>query len=227
VLATITHLSSQIVELRIGDEPPLYPTATHPLYSLDRHDWVAVGNVQPGERLATRRGGSVVRSLQALPDIDRVYNLEVENDHSYLVGPADLVSHNANPCATPVPSRAGATIHDGQQGKHVPGHNNFLPAAQKSEFTHPDPQGLLDKHAGTGIQYPPNKEVVDFKEDIGVYVDRTTGTREITQRGTIHYNAKNQAHIVPASPNPQKGSSQSPAPAPGPISTPTGGGGTP
>ena len=89
-------------------------------------------------------------------------------------------------------------IHPGKQGKHIPGHHNFQPG--RSELTHPDPQGLLNQAAGTGIRHG-NKEVVDFGEEIGIWVSRD-GTRISTTRGTIHYDAKGNAHIVPAKPVP-------------------------
>jgi hypothetical protein len=88
------------------------------------------------------------------------------------------------------------TIHPDKQGKHVPGHRNFQPG--KSEFTHPDPQGLLDRFSGTGIRYG-HKEVVDFKEVIGFWAG-AGGVRLATTRGTIHYDARGFAHIVPAKP---------------------------
>ncbi len=94
-------------------------------------------------------------------------------------------------------------IHDGKQGKHVPGHNNFQP--DKSELTHPDPQGLLDKHAGTGVRHGTNKEVVDFGEPIGNWVDPATGQKVPTACGTIHYDKKRGAHIVPSNPTPKLG----------------------
>ncbi|MCZ6676805.1 MAG: polymorphic toxin type 50 domain-containing protein [Candidatus Poribacteria bacterium] len=45
-----------------------------------------------------------------------------------------------------------------------------------------------------------NKEVVDFGEVIGIYVD-PNGNRMPTTRGTIHYDSKGYTHIVPAKPN--------------------------
>ncbi len=66
-------------------------------------------------------------------------------------------------------------------------------------MTHPDPQELLDRQGGTGLKYG-NKEVVDFGENIGNYVDKDTGEKFSTSRGTIHYDTKNKAHIVPAKP---------------------------
>ncbi|WP_354005370.1 polymorphic toxin type 50 domain-containing protein [Roseateles amylovorans] len=101
--------------------------------------------------------------------------------------------------------KSGPKIEEGKQGKHVPGHNNFQPG--KSELTHPDPQGLVDKGAGTGRQVgatpvgqPGSKEVVDFGEVIGNHVDGATGVKSPTTNGTIHQSGKG-VHIVPARPN--------------------------
>lgn len=88
-------------------------------------------------------------------------------------------------------------IHDGQQGKHIPGHKNFIPG--KSELTHPDPQGLLDRFGGTGVKRG-TKETVDFKEPIGTWVSPDGSQRLTTTRGTIHYDSKGNAHIVPSHP---------------------------
>jgi len=101
-------------------------------------------------------------------------------------------------------SSASPKIHEGQQGKHVPGHNNFQPG--KSELTDPDPQGLLDQGAGTGQQVggialgqPGSKERVDFGKKIGNYVDPVTGEKSPTSIGIIH-NGSRGSHIVPARP---------------------------
>lgn len=95
-------------------------------------------------------------------------------------------------------------IHDGKQGKHVPGHNNFIQG--RSELTHPDPQQLVDDFAGTGDavgNVPPGepgyKERVDFGQTIGYYVDPASGEKSETTMGIIHY-AKDGVHIVPARP---------------------------
>ena len=90
-------------------------------------------------------------------------------------------------------------IHDGQQGKHVPGHNNYIDGRSQLNPGE-NPQELLDEvlngdHdvVGEGARGNP---VVDFGRPIGV--DATTG--ESTQYGTIHSGNKG-THIVPANPN--------------------------
>jgi hypothetical protein len=98
----------------------------------------------------------------------------------------------------PSASRAVPRVHAGQQGKHIPGHRNYIPG--RSPFTHPDPQGLLDRFAGTGQAankiprgQPGFRERVDFREVIG----KVNG--QPTTKGIIHY-GKGGAHIVPANP---------------------------
>ena len=105
------------------------------------------------------------------------------------------------------------TVDEGKQGKHQPDHPNFQPG--KGELTHPDPQGLVDDHAGTGQQVGDkpvgeagSKERVNFGEPIGTHVDGQTGQRQETTNGIIHYDSKGGAHIVPARPT------QAPPPRP-------------
>uniref|UniRef100_UPI001C90E852 hemagglutinin repeat-containing protein n=1 Tax=Rhizobium laguerreae TaxID=1076926 RepID=UPI001C90E852 len=96
-------------------------------------------------------------------------------------------------------------IEEGKQGKHIPGHNNHTPG--RSELDDPDPQGLVDAHAGTGQQVgnipvgqPGSKERVDFgNKVIGKYVDPVTGEKIPTTKGIIHYGSKG-VHIVPSRP---------------------------
>ena len=60
-------------------------------------------------------------------------------------------------------------LHEGQQGKHVRGHNNFDESLGRSELTHPDPATLIKRGAGTGEMVSDDQEAVDFNEPIGIY----------------------------------------------------------
>lgn len=93
-------------------------------------------------------------------------------------------------------------IEDAKQGKHIPGYHNFDP--EKSIWTHPDPQGLLDRFAGTGRRVRGEafgeagyKEIVDFGEEVGkVCISEDKKIWATTTWGQIHY-SKSGAHIVP------------------------------
>jgi hypothetical protein len=95
-----------------------------------------------------------------------------------------------------VPESLSKNIHSGQQGKHILGHNNFVPG-RSPLIEGIDPQKLLDGiHLG---QYPivrvtpRSQPIVDFGFPIGLYEGNPT------RYGIIH-SGRNGAHIVPANP---------------------------
>lgn len=107
--------------------------------------------------------------------------------------------HECPPYACFKASNIGTKIHDGAQGKHIIGHNNYTPG--KSTLNRNiNPQELLDGiHLGV---YPVvsknnrNTIVVDFGKPIGI--DGVSGLS--TNFGTIH-SGKKGVHIVPYNPS--------------------------
>lgn len=97
-------------------------------------------------------------------------------------------------------SGRNTTIHKGRQGKHIPGHNNYLPGRSIFNGSAKDAQELIDRFAGKGTRINDSSERVDFGKVIGKYYDRRTGTYHDTTVGTIRY-SKDGTHIVPARPN--------------------------
>ena len=85
VLSTFTRLSNDVYEVGFVGGAVLRGTGGHPLWSLDRDDWVSVRDLQVGERLQTAEGAVSVEALEKVRGLHRVYNLEVEGDHEYLV----------------------------------------------------------------------------------------------------------------------------------------------
>ena len=103
---------------------------------------------------------------------------------------------------------ANLKIQWDKQGKHLKNHKNYEVNRKRSILEHPDPERLIKERAGTGRKVSPGtdscgqpgyKEVVDFQEYIGYYIDETTGAKIASTRGVIHY-AKDGVHIVPAKP---------------------------
>jgi len=95
------------------------------------------------------------------------------------------------------------TIEIGKQGKHIKGHNNYIPGRSYLVISVEELQELINKHAGTGEIIRGrkgkwnNKEVIEVNKDIGIYVDLETRAETKTNRLTIHYSKKG-VHVVPA-----------------------------
>jgi len=102
VTGTITRLNSSVLQLHFeGTAGTLSPTQSHRLYSETRHAWVSAGRLQKGELLKTESGSLRLSSVEKIPGMHRVYNIEVEADHCYFVGNERVLSHNACGGLTP------------------------------------------------------------------------------------------------------------------------------
>ncbi|WP_332869672.1 polymorphic toxin type 50 domain-containing protein [Clostridioides difficile] len=94
-------------------------------------------------------------------------------------------------------------IHDGKQGKHLKGHNNYIEGRSYLTITKEEAQELVNKHAGNGIikfnrsgEWD-KKELIEIDKNIGVNVNNITGEKTLTNKFKIHY-SKTGTHIVPA-----------------------------
>ena len=96
VTGTFQHEVGSAVDLYVeGQEEPIGVTETHPFWSVDREDFVPVGELVEGERLLLFNG-ETKRVTQRLPrpGPECVYNLEVLGEHVYLVTQDGLLVHN-------------------------------------------------------------------------------------------------------------------------------------
>ena len=80
---------------------PVPPRGTrqHPVWCVTRQDWVGLGELLPGEEVETRQGPLAVRTVQDVPGLQSVYNLEVHGEHVYEVTDAGILVHNNNSAA--------------------------------------------------------------------------------------------------------------------------------
>jgi hypothetical protein len=117
--ASSTHLTSTsssptdpLTTLQTSEEALLYPrasratsidpswerigvTGNHPIWSQDRHDYVAAMDLRLGERLKNLSGDTVwVQQKLPRPGPTPVYNLEVQDEHVYYVGASGLPEQN-------------------------------------------------------------------------------------------------------------------------------------
>lgn len=93
------------------------------------------------------------------------------------------------------------TIHEGKQGKHIQGHNNYIEGRSYLTISQDEAQALVREYAGTGkIQRTQdgkwsNKELVIVNKAIGSCTDKNGNKAEANQF-IIHY-SRHGVHIVP------------------------------
>ncbi|MCY3010854.1 MAG: polymorphic toxin-type HINT domain-containing protein, partial [Planctomycetota bacterium] len=70
-------------------------TPIHPIWSVDRNDWVPLGKLGEGETLQAANGIATVLSVTLASCEIPVYNIEVHGEHVYQVGELGLLVHNS------------------------------------------------------------------------------------------------------------------------------------
>ena len=70
-------------------------TTIHPVWSVDRQEWVPLAELSDGETLQGLDGLAVVLSVALSRVSQPVYNIEVHGEHVYQVGELGLVVHNS------------------------------------------------------------------------------------------------------------------------------------
>jgi hypothetical protein len=71
-------------------------TTIHPVWSVDRQEWVPLAELAEGERLQGLDGLAVVLGISLSRVSQAVYNIEVHGEHVYQVGELGLVVHNVS-----------------------------------------------------------------------------------------------------------------------------------
>jgi hypothetical protein len=96
VTGVFHHRVGRVYDVRIeGESVPLGVTDGHPIWSVDRGDWVPVRDLQVGERVQGEGRTVTVAGIEEGED-EPVCNLEVDADHCYRVGEQGILVHNAS-----------------------------------------------------------------------------------------------------------------------------------
>lgn len=95
VTGRFEHESDNVYNLTFeSNSKPLGVTGSHPIWSIDRNDWVAAGNLRIGESIKTQDGITRLASKQKILGKYKVYNLEIYRDHTFLVSTNKILTHN-------------------------------------------------------------------------------------------------------------------------------------
>jgi hypothetical protein len=110
ITATFKHQSAEVWDFTFTGDETVGATNNHPFYSLDRQDYIPVGELRIGERVKNFAGTEIkLLSKAKRPNPEPVYNLEVYRNHNYLVGKGRILVHNT--CG-PFPLVGGANLFE-------------------------------------------------------------------------------------------------------------------
>ena len=94
-----------------GTTKVLERTTVHPIWSVDRNDWIQLRELRKGERLQASDGIAAVVSIAIVSTNVPVYNIEIHGEHVYQVGELGLLVHND--CVYQAVDAAGNVIYVG------------------------------------------------------------------------------------------------------------------
>ena len=103
VTGTFAHSSADTFNLTVAGvdgqlDQTIGVTGNHPIWSEDKHEFIPVSDLAPGEHLVTATGDATrVVSVLPRPGPEPVYNLEVDVEHVYYVSSAGVLAHNTCP----------------------------------------------------------------------------------------------------------------------------------
>lgn len=123
VTGTFTHLNSFVYKLTLQGGEVIQGTRQHPIYSEERQAFVRIDELEINELLRTSSGTTRVEAIERLPGDFRVYNIEVEDDHVYFVGDAEVLVHNQ--CADVVGFRKTHILNRHGHGRGMAGKTEF------------------------------------------------------------------------------------------------------
>jgi len=105
----VTREAVNVITVRLANGTEIRATDVHPVWSVEREDWVPAGKLAPGEHVDALEGPVAVVSVERLESPLDAYNIEVHGEHVFRVTADGVLVHNACP---EVLAR-GQKVHDG------------------------------------------------------------------------------------------------------------------
>lgn len=126
IIATMEHLDPVVVWLQIDGER-VETTPEHPFYTTENR-WVPAGKLQVGQFIRQANGGSgVIQAVEVVQVPQVMYNLTVDDAHTFFVGQRQWLVHNQ--CAKKI---ANGHAYE----KHVIEKGEFPEINSPEEFEH-------------------------------------------------------------------------------------------
>jgi hypothetical protein len=170
-------------DVQLGQER-VTSTWTHPFWVESEGEWIEAADLQPGMEVLLADGRTATVTGVTLRESDTpeaTYNLEVEGEHCYFVGPAGVLVHNGQPVKSfnYVLLNAKGEVYYVGIGSEFYVNTKGAQAGRKR----PGLEARLENHARTGAGTA-GQRYVPGKDRVAVVIDNGDGTytyKEVTQ----------------------------------------------
>ena len=120
VIKTFVHQEKELLIIHLEDSE-MITTKIHPFWTKEK-GWISAGDLEEGDIIRTKSNSyltvfSIETKLLNKPVF--VYNIEVENAHTYFVGEEEILVHNKAAKNTYRPKTRGANANDRQMIENV------------------------------------------------------------------------------------------------------------
>lgn len=101
-LHRVTHLrmsegTKELVDIALQNGEIITATTNHPFWSVDMQQWVKAGELTIENILFDIHEQNItIKEIERYTKDTKVYNLTIDNDHTYYVGINELLGHNAS-----------------------------------------------------------------------------------------------------------------------------------
>ena len=106
----VTRDAGNLVRVTLENGTETRATDVHPIWSVDREEWIPAGELVPGALVDTLAGPVAVESVERLHSGHDVYNIEVHGEHVFRVTADGVLVHNACPQLDSLNRNANAAI---------------------------------------------------------------------------------------------------------------------
>ncbi len=116
----VTRDAGNLVRITLDNNTEIRATDVHPIWSVDREEWIPAGELVPGELVDTLAGPVAVETVERLHSGLDVYNIEVHGEHVFRVTADGVLVHNAYaPARLAAIEHWGESFMQGRQAAHI------------------------------------------------------------------------------------------------------------
>jgi hypothetical protein len=157
----VTREAGNLVRVALENGTEIRATDVHPVWSVDREEWVPAGEIEAGEHVDTLAGPFAVLSVERLESAHGVYNIEVHGEHVFRVTADGVLVHNACYDHLPYAGELSAAVNR-LPGSRAMDIRNMIPDPGGRQY--PDPEKLLMRKA---FSWPEFTRAIEIRVDGG------------------------------------------------------------